>query len=735
MFGLWRCLLPEVRRALGFKLAFGPQDAYLADFDAVCTPYSSASRWTGFPTTRDKDVSSQALRSAQRLLNMNASSELKSFAEELGVEIKTIADFELLDQAESYVGSAGGTITETLAGVRLLAKLSPNPRTGKKPKEKLILQLERQLVDASATEIPTMRNLNTQPFEDGYRVWESVSRWVEFGAEPESSLKDSVVPLLIQAEQSPVSDWSRAVFRGIDAYLRHDKSAVASRLWSWWSAEPASATLLAEKTPNSLEFEDALRSSCPEKVDPLTSEPILLLSRQRSWFKLHATLAIASYGVEAAINLHLAIDQLPSSTAGVQILMAGLNEEERVTQALQRRDPRLLNIAGRACADKPAILASLDMKNESAREILLVALETNSTMLHQLSASKGLLEALVDRLVAGDFINPKLWLLIASAGLGDFSLHPRRSGIWKNVTGEARSVVLAATAKGLLSRFALGLSFDQPIEPVLREAITEPLRIGSFLRDLIPSRVDVGIRIFQLFPELSERLFEAWLLHGIANIRDVNARTSSEFGQLISARRWANCAERLEYEVTQNRRLDLIPAIHECFGLLGFRQRRRLAKFPGFRTSRPVPTAVTNTREYRRAVILTAIGVELTAVCKHLSQPRTERHPQGTIYEVGEFVSNGNTHWEVAAVQTGPGNAVAAVEAERAISHFRPSYVIFVGVAGGLKDVHLGDVAAATKVYGYETGKAEEEFHTRPEIGQSSYELVQLAMKIARDNR
>ena len=109
----------------------------------------------------------------------------EEFCRELGVEIKTIADFKLLDQAESYVGSAGGAVTETLAGVRLLAKLSPNPRTGKKPKEKLILQLERQLVDASATKMPTMRNLNTRPFEDGYRVWESVSRWVEFGAEPD----------------------------------------------------------------------------------------------------------------------------------------------------------------------------------------------------------------------------------------------------------------------------------------------------------------------------------------------------------------------------------------------------------------------------------------------------------------------------------------------------------------------------------------------------------------------
>lgn len=132
-----------------------------------------------------------------------------------------------------------------------------------------------------------------------------------------------------------------------------------------------------------------------------------------------------------------------------------------------------------------------------------------------------------------------------------------------------------------------------------------------------------------------------------------------------------------------------------------------------------------------RAVILTALPVEYLAVRTHPTDLREEMHPQGTIYERGKFTANGR-EWEVGIAEVGAGNAGAAVEAERAIAYFQPDILLFVGIAGGIKDVAIGDVVVATDVYGYESGKVGEQFFTRPKIGKSAYALVQRAKSEAR---
>jgi nucleoside phosphorylase len=128
------------------------------------------------------------------------------------------------------------------------------------------------------------------------------------------------------------------------------------------------------------------------------------------------------------------------------------------------------------------------------------------------------------------------------------------------------------------------------------------------------------------------------------------------------------------------------------------------------------------------AVIITSLAVEYLAVCKHLKNLREVIHPRGTIYEMGHFSS-----WEVGIVEIGVGNLGAELETEWAIAYFAPEVVLFVGVAGGLKDVSIGDVVVARDVYGYESGTfGSASFLARPALGQSNFALVQRARAEAR---
>lgn len=138
------------------------------------------------------------------------------------------------------------------------------------------------------------------------------------------------------------------------------------------------------------------------------------------------------------------------------------------------------------------------------------------------------------------------------------------------------------------------------------------------------------------------------------------------------------------------------------------------------------------------AVILTALGVEHKAVEAHLkpigqsTRLSEEIHPNGTIYTQGQFKAH-NCTWNVAVAQIDMGNASAGIEAVRAMMQFNPRVILFVGVAGGIKDVRVGDVVAASVVYGYECGKlVDERTLPRPKLGEADYDLKQRAQAEAR---
>lgn len=127
-------------------------------------------------------------------------------------------------------------------------------------------------------------------------------------------------------------------------------------------------------------------------------------------------------------------------------------------------------------------------------------------------------------------------------------------------------------------------------------------------------------------------------------------------------------------------------------------------------------------------LILTALEIERQAVLAHLENVQQELHPEtGTDYNIG-YYNSPTGKVKVVVGKTDQTNTNAGIETERALTHFLPSHAFFVGVAGGLKDVKVGDVVIGKAVFGYERGKETDKgFLLRPQHGYSSYDLERIA--------
>lgn len=130
-------------------------------------------------------------------------------------------------------------------------------------------------------------------------------------------------------------------------------------------------------------------------------------------------------------------------------------------------------------------------------------------------------------------------------------------------------------------------------------------------------------------------------------------------------------------------------------------------------------------------VVLTALPLEYTAVRASLTELRRNAHRRaGTGFEVGHLPG---TPIRIVLARTGDGNASAAVLAERAITMFDPRALLFVGIAGALKDdIALGDVVVGSRVYAPHGGKEEADgFLARPRAFEAAHELLDLAQHLA----
>lgn len=125
------------------------------------------------------------------------------------------------------------------------------------------------------------------------------------------------------------------------------------------------------------------------------------------------------------------------------------------------------------------------------------------------------------------------------------------------------------------------------------------------------------------------------------------------------------------------------------------------------------------------------LSVEYQAVLDLLPDHKfTERTVRGSVFKTTEFQGRHGA-WTLVLTMTGRHNEAAAVAVERAVAEFEPQVMLLIGVAGGRRDSRVGDVIAATEIYGYESGEdTDEALLTRIKTLQSTYRLTQQAHQV-----
>jgi HEAT repeat protein/nucleoside phosphorylase len=120
-------------------------------------------------------------------------------------------------------------------------------------------------------------------------------------------------------------------------------------------------------------------------------------------------------------------------------------------------------------------------------------------------------------------------------------------------------------------------------------------------------------------------------------------------------------------------------------------------------------------------VILTVLPEEYTGVVSRLSGLSLPQYmgsaPNIYAWKFGEIIcpNHGGTYKVAVGMIGRAGDIQSALAAKEAISLWRPNYLIFSGIAGGLPDAgpKKGDVIIADCIYGYEYGKIEKKFKPR----------------------
>ena len=544
---LWPRLLPGMRREMRFRLSLGPEESDIAKVHIVAVPPVTVTRW---PVARVIDLKhgpELPKTAAGRFLSSEFKGDLSAFLAELSIDCRTFETLGLASRALE-ISKAEPAFETTLAALRLIGSLQPDPGKGATVKASLLRQLANHPGPSSVQEFLALRNLDLAPFPEKCTFLDKITERFErlFETDPGADALSPIAQSAFDPSQA-AEDWQNACRAALGRLSAAGALSVAPLVWMMLSKSPEVGRFLLEQVAG-VESMDRAMAACLDETRQSNNSDLSDALIAAGFVQAETATLINRHDGELTEALKEACerDRDRYGDGAVEHILGLMKPAGLVTAALAVDDQIVTSAAAAAVASAPKLLAELSLRKPQVQKVWIEALKREDGA-WRIRPNVGALRNEVFDSLLGDELASDLLEHLVSSPLGNVLDYPRRADVWRALPDRCRDVCLASTAEAWARLLPESISQADYLDPEheLAIALASPKMLQEMKAALERLAFEDVLNVFTGNVQLPDVLFTEVFATFYRSNRHPSGEELDRAARLVATRDWRHLTHNL----------------------------------------------------------------------------------------------------------------------------------------------------------------------------------------------